>query len=92
MRYNTRHRPLTGARIETTSGTPTVTNWKIAPSRGRGLKHCDDVVSFDVFNRPLTGARIETSRWQQDQQRPRIAPSRGRGLKPYSPVAVKPID
>ena len=53
-------RPFTGAWIETRAVVSVPTVCWVAPSRGRGLKHPQEIHSHRGFRRPFTGAWIET--------------------------------
>ena len=56
----TKHRPFTGARIETLDVSLSEEPIEIAPSRGRGLKPSLSIQWPHTSDRPFTGARIET--------------------------------
>ena len=46
-------RPYTGARIETQYLSGVAIATIVAPTQGRGLKHSDAAVGFEVFGSPL---------------------------------------
>ena len=77
----TARRTLTGAWIETRSGSLAYQKMIVAPSRVRGLKLHARMKRDGMSGRTLTGAWIETGKIAPGQLSGRVAPSRVRGLK-----------